>query len=238
MIGSTKTWLWWIGGLICATAFGRASAGAPVGAQPEYGIRARWPKQARKPAVTAEQKKRAAKLVDEYMAGSAVGKLDEKQKAEIAGLIKDFGSDQFAVRESASKAILKFGGKALEQLKEALKSKDAEVVQRAEAAIAEIKKSGGNRTVAELRKIYHAAVAVINARKEKLKGAGYKAELQAIALEAQGKKDEAEKKREEKAEFAKKVKELDKLVGLLAYRTPARPVPMAAKYGVRPAFCK
>jgi hypothetical protein len=239
VIGGTKSWLWWLGGLLCAVVFGAEARPAQKIAL--YGVRPRPrvpPVKVDPKSVTEEQKKAAAKLVDEYMGSKAAGTATEKDKQEIAKLIKDFGSDQFAVRESASKAILKFGGKALEQLKEALKSKDAEVVQRAEAAIAALQGGGSNRLVAELRGNYSAAILVISERRGEWKKKAYAAELQAIALEAQGKKAEAEKKRATKRAADKKMQELDKLRTLVVsgarYRKIIRRKMMdQPAYGVR-----
>ncbi len=237
MMGRTKSWAWWLVGLCCAMVFGRAAAGEAV-AQPEYGVRVRFPRKVAQPAVTEEQKKQANKLVDEYLSGgSQTLTADEKKK--IAKLVKDLGSDEYATREAASKAIVKFGSKALKQLKAALESKDAEVVQRADAAIKEIGQSGASPAVAGLRKIRAASLLVINERQGKWKKAAYSAELQSIALKAQDKKKAAEEKLEEKKAADAKVAKLATLLGLVggaARFVPGRPVPgrpAVAKYGVR-----
>jgi hypothetical protein len=236
MMGRTKTLAWWLVGICCAMFFGRAAAGEAV-VQPAYGVPVRFPRKVAKPAVTEKQKQQANKLVDEYLAGSSE-KLTADEKKKIAKLVKDLGSDEYATREAASKAIIKFGSKALKQLKAALKSKDAEVVQRADAAIKEIGQSGGGPVIAGLRKIRAASLAVINQRKGKWKTAAYTAELQSIALKAQGKKKAAEKKLAEKKQADEKVKKLATLLGLVGggvRLVPGRPRPgrPVAKYGVR-----
>jgi hypothetical protein len=229
--------MWWLAGMACALAFGGVARAAQAVAR--YGARPR-PRpmpapQVNPKTVNAEQKKQAAKLVDEYMAGKAGGQPSAAEKKEIAKLIKDFGSDQFAVRESASKAIVKYGGKALKQLKAALKDKDAEVAQRAETAVQEITKGSSSRTVGELRRIYSAALVVIADRRKKWQAKAYAADLQAIALDNQKKTEAAAEKRTEKAEANKRVQELNKLHSLVRYgqlikRGPGMPV---AAYGCR-----
>jgi hypothetical protein len=168
--------------------------------------------------ITEAQKKRANELVDKFMAGKDGTKPSAEEKKKIAKLIKDFASDEYTVREAASKAILKFGAKALEQLREALKSKDAEVVQRADSAIKAVGNGSGNKLVTELRTIYAAAVTVINQRHQKWETRAYTAELMAIALENRGRKEEAAKKRKQQAAAKKKATELKRLMGLVRVR--------------------
>jgi hypothetical protein len=67
-------------------------------------------------------------------------------KAEIAKLVADLGSDDFDVREAASTKLGLIGAPALEALKVAEKSTDAEVRRRASELRAQIEK------IAELRK--------------------------------------------------------------------------------------
>jgi hypothetical protein len=213
--------VWLLSGLIFALVPGSAMSSAvrrPGGGfiRPPVPPRKIDPKK-----ITDEQKKRAGALVDKYMTEPTGTSAAEEKK--IDKLIKDFGSDEYAVREAASREILKCGAKALKKLQAALKSKDAEVVQRAEAAIAAVKKTGGNTTVAELRKLYYAAVHVVSERRKKWEQTAYTAELQAIALEAQEKKEAAKEKRKIQAAAEKKVARLKALAALL---TPAsRPVP-------------
>jgi hypothetical protein len=244
MVGRTKSWVWWLTGVVCAVVFGRAAAGEP-GPQPEYGIRIRRPRKAVRPAVTEQQRKQAARLVDEYMSRKTA-KLSEKDRRKIAGLIADLGSDSFARREAASEAVVKYGARALKQLEAALKSDDAEVVQRARAAIGEIRGSGGDPLVARLRGLRAAALEVIRARRKKWRDAAHSAELQSIALQAQDKERQAGKKLEEKKAAEKKAARLAALLALVgsgAAVTTATtgPAPVvrpdrpqaAAKYGVR-----
>jgi len=231
-IGRTKSWAWYLAGVMCAVVFGRAAAGEAV-AQPEYGIRVRRPVKLTKPAVTKEQKEEAAKLVDKYMAASD-RKITDTEKKKIARLVRELGDEKYAVRENASKAIVKYGSKALKQLKVALKSKDAEVAQRAEAAISAINSSGGSPVVTGLRRIRAASIQVIGERRSRWEKAAHTAELQALAFKAQKKTKEAEKKLAEKKQAGEKAARLKALLGLVGAgvyrRLPGRAV---AKYGVR-----
>jgi hypothetical protein len=229
MIGSTKSWLWWLGGVLCALAFG-SKAPAAVAAR-KYGVRPRPAPSVKPGAATEEGKKRAGKLIDEYMAGRSGGAPTEKEKAEIAKLIGNFGAAEFAVRDAASRGVLKYGGKAIPQLKEALKHKDPEVTQRAGAAIKAIQGGGNGRVVAQLRGIYSAAVLVIRERQAKWRKAAYAAELQAVALESQKKVEAARAKRAEMAAAKKKQGDLGLLLRQLVVRPDAgRKQPL---YGVR-----
>jgi hypothetical protein len=233
MIGRTKGWIWWLAGLLCAALFGsRAEAAA---AKALYGVRPRPRPMPRidEKSVTEAQKKKAGKLVDAWLSAESPGEPSAAEKKEIARLIVDFGSGNFATRKAASEEILKYGGKALPQLNAALKHKDAEVQQRATRAIAAIKSSAGNRQVAELRKMRSAAHVVIRARQGKLRSAAYKAKLQIAALEQQGKKDEVRKKREEIAEVNRKSAALTRLYGLAVGPSTVKPGPVMARYGIR-----
>lgn len=53
-------------------------------------------------------------------------------------LTYQLGSDDFRVREQASRELLKLGTKAIPALKEAAKSKDVEVVHRAKALLGKL----------------------------------------------------------------------------------------------------
>ena len=125
------------------------------------------------------------------------------------------GADDYAAREAASRAVLKFGGKALKQLKAATGSKDPEVVQRAEIAIKAIGAGGNNAVVLELRKLRSATRLVIREKLAALRKEAYKAELMTIALESQKKTAEAGKQRKLAAAANKKVAELNKLHSLV-----------------------
>ena len=61
MIGTTKSWMWWLGGLLCAAVFGGAAqAGEPVAVR--YGIKIRPPAPPVKRVARAEKNKTAAEV--------------------------------------------------------------------------------------------------------------------------------------------------------------------------------
>ena len=64
-----------------------------------------------------------------------VSNLDPGIEKEIFALIEQLGETKFAKRETAEKRLLELGRKAVPQLTEALKSKDLEVVFRAERVL-------------------------------------------------------------------------------------------------------
>src|SRR5262245_66247456 len=59
--------------------------------------------------------------------------------SEIARWVEELGDDSFAVREAASKRLVAAGARAEPALLKALDSKDAEVLKRAKAILAEFK---------------------------------------------------------------------------------------------------
>ncbi len=233
LIGRTKTWVWWLGGLLCALAFGsRAEAAEAVAL---YGIRARPPgPKIDEKAATEAQKKQAGTLVDEYLAGEKPAAPSPAETEQIAKLIADFGSADFATRKKASAGVLKFGSKAIKQLTEALKHKDAEVRQRASAAITAIRSGGGRKEVLDLRKIRNAAHVVIRTRRAEINKKAYTASLEARKLAKEGKKDEAAMKRAEASALYAMGAKLGNLYSLVIFGAVARPV--GVKYGVRPKY--
>jgi hypothetical protein len=66
--------------------------------------------------------------------------------AEIDRLIADLGSDDFVLREAATKTLIKIGDDALEALKKALDSRDAEVVDRARRILRTIESQAASLT--------------------------------------------------------------------------------------------
>jgi hypothetical protein len=231
IIGRTKGWLWWLGGLVCAIVFGsRAQAAA---AKALYGVRPRPPQpRIDEKSVTAAQKDKADKLVDEWMAGGKPAAPSAAEKEQIAKLIESFGSGDFRVRETASREIVRFGGKALPQLEEARKSSDAEVRTRAEAAVNSIKSGAGGEQVVELRKIRAAAHVVITARRSELQKKTYQLMLEARKLKGEGKDDESAAKLKESRVFSLEAGKLSRLYNLVVYGASFVPGPARPKYGV------
>ena len=234
LIGNTKTWLWWLGGLLCALIFGAEARGAA--AQAEYGVRVRPPgPPIDTKSVTEEQKKKAGKLVDDYLAGPKAAAPSAEETKQIARLIADFGSEDFATRKKASADVLEFGSKALKQLGEAQKHKDAEVRQRASAAIAAIRSGGGSKEVIELRKVRNAAHVVIRARQAEVNKKAYALSLEARKLQKDGKKEEAAKKRGEASAFYVTAAKLNRLYSLVIFGAVVRPIERPV-YGVRARY--
>jgi len=231
LIGRTKGWMWWIGGLLCAVVFGsRAEAADAVAV---YGIRPRPRPKFDEKSVTEEQKKKAGTLVDAWMAGVQPAEPSADEKKQIKKLVESFGSSNFQVREGASKAVVKFGAKALGQLQEAVKSKDAEVSTRAQAAISRINSGTDRKEVKELRDVKAAAHVVISARRTELYKQGGAANQEARKLRQEGKQDEAAKKQKEGSDLYKTAGKLNQLYNLVVYGAAAiRPGPMA-RYGIR-----
>lgn len=166
--------------VVCAAVLGALLLGLPVRAAEPV-----------RKGLSASRRK-AAGLLAQYLSDDRPSAAELKS---IRKLIADMGSDGFAVREAASKSVLKYGRKALPALKETTRSKDAEVVQRAEAAIRAIE--GGDRrrrVLAELRKVKKDALAVIDGKISDLQAACAEAKKAAAKLKATDKDAEALKK--------------------------------------------
>lgn len=84
-----------------------------------------------KPGADVPEKSFVSKLADKVA--------DEALKTEVAGLLKDFGSEDYQTREKAEKAAKKLGPKALEHLQEGMKSEDPEVRVRTDRVLRAIK---------------------------------------------------------------------------------------------------
>lgn len=63
------------------------------------------------------------------------------QDPQIGKLIEDLGSDTYAVRDEATKVLIKIGAPAVDALKAALRSNDPETSSRATAILAEIERN-------------------------------------------------------------------------------------------------
>ncbi len=64
--------------------------------------------------------------------------LDDSDRHKIAELIRDLGSDDFAVREKSSSELMKIGSKAAALLNQATNNKDAEVARRVRECLTKI----------------------------------------------------------------------------------------------------
>ena len=71
---------------------------------------------------------------------SAKSTVGDRQSKRIAGLIRQLGSADYAMREAAERALLGIGTPAVEALRAARRYPDAEIVQRAEHILAEIQR--------------------------------------------------------------------------------------------------
>jgi len=76
----------------------------------------------------------------------------EADEETIAKLIKQLGDDNYKIRRDAQAKLIEIGEPAIPQLKEALKSSDVEVQNRAEQALAEIRKGSHGRISEKIAK--------------------------------------------------------------------------------------
>ncbi len=154
-----KTWVWYLAGCLCALVWGRsAEAGTPPEPPPPpYGVRAVHPD-------VEKNRKKAEKLVDEYLAPVPAKAPGEKAGKEIKRLVADFGAENHGKREAASRAVVKHGAAALAELRLAAHGKplkSAEVAQRAGLAIAAIEAAARKALVARLKALGPAARQVV-----------------------------------------------------------------------------
>jgi len=229
MIGRTKSWVWWLGGVLCAVVFGGiADADAAVARKPKYGVKPR-PRPNARPSAKPEDIKKADKVVETYLAPVAATEPAAEQKARIDKLIKDFASEASATRAAASKAVIEFGAAALGALRGATDSPDAEVATRAQDAITRIERAVRDKLVVELKKNINAAVAAISVRQSKV-NLTYRAALKA---ETAARKAGDEKAREAARTRRVAASKLNaKLLGLRNRVSPVKSMP-APVYGVR-----
>jgi hypothetical protein len=220
MIGRSKTWLWWLAGFLCALVFGRGGMAAEAQTAPERGapddrkvvVDARQP-------FTAEERAKAEKLIDAYLAPPP--NLTAEQKAEIEKLMADLAAADPQKREAASAALVKLGPAALAPLSEAAKSKDAEVAARAAAAAKLITDQAEAANIRQLNEVYYAAKSVLEFRIAEANKTSGSTGSMAAEMEKAGKADEAAKYRQ-KAQAAEAVaKALDRLKSQLK-RPPER----------------
>ena len=237
IIGRSKGWLWWLAGCFCALVFGRGVRGdEPV--ESLFGVKPAPPRDAAPvapkpppPPVQEDARQKIDKLINDYLAAQGPAPATAELKDKIARLIKELGDNEWSVREAASKALVDIGQPALAALKEALKSKDAEVAMRAREAVEKIE--GAGSTVEGLRALGHAAQAAV--QKRLLEERRLSAEKAGAAAEAElaGKKDEAEKARAGAKQAQANTAALAKLLTLLAQAGPATGGAQP-EYGVRP----
>jgi hypothetical protein len=209
MIGRMGSWLWWLTGFLCALVFGARAHGGelPEPPPPPYGINTR-PVRPVQP-VTEEQKQKAEKLIDEYLAAEVNPPAPSAEdQAKIDGFIKDLSSKEFATREATSAGLVKIGRPALAALRKAAESKDPEVAWRAKAAIEKI---GDGPQVEGLRSLGWPAQTAVRERADKEKKAMTSAAGAAGEAEGAGKKEEAEKLRAEAKAAQARAEALNKL---------------------------
>jgi len=229
VIGSTKSWLWWLAGSLCALVFNAAARAGEI--MVKYGVAPRPP--ADQPAANEAQKKQAEKLVADCLAPVAAAEPNAEQKPAIEKLIAGLGSKEFREREEASAAVIKQGPAALGALREAAKSKDPEVAGRAATAVGTIELMARQQMVDELKKVPDAARVVLQQQMNDSRAAQGQALQAAGKADAEGNKAEADQLRGE----AKTAGERNAAVsGLYRQVFPAirRPIgDIQALYGVR-----
>lgn len=223
MIGRGKSWLWWLAGCLCAFLLGpRANAGAAPA--PVYGMPARPPDG--QVAPDAAQQQKAEGLLNEILAPVPAPEPPPPVKAEIDKLIKDFASEDAKVRDAASEAVVKQGVPALGALREAAKSKDAEVVERAKAAGTAIEMAAKAPKIEELKKLELVGRMAVQQRLNAANLAAAEADKAAADAEKAGDAAGAEKARIEAKAAREKVAAL---AGLVRKVGPGLPM---MKYGV------
>jgi len=235
MIGRGKSWLWWLAGLFCALVFGRSGVAGEQAEQPVYGVRvdpgfiAPVAPKPRHPA-DDEARRKAGQLIEQYLASQNPPPAGDELKARIDKLIKDLGANEWDVREKASKELSGIGRPSLDALKEAARSKDPEVAQRAADLAAGI--ADDKATLEQLRDMGATGLLALQERLATERKAVTGKAGAAGEADLAGRKDEAEKLRAEAKQAQANVAALVKLAALLAQSVPGSG-PVSARYGVR-----
>ena len=234
-IGRTKTWIWSLLGAFCALVFGRDALAAEAVAL--YGVRARPPvpvdREPVKP-LTAEEQAELNTTIDRYLAGEITGAVEvsDEEAARIDALVKQLGVESFDAREKAQAELRTLGTKAFAELREAAKSGDAEVADRAERLLARIGDLDKKAVREAFGRFGRGAGPGVYARIARLRREAMLAAKK--AAEAGG---DEEKAAELRAEGGEKNAQAGKLTALARDLglAPAVIVPSpAGKYGVRP----
>lgn len=90
--------------------------------------------------IVEKHSKTNLKKLEKLLAVGKEKKASSVSEKEIGELIKKLAAESYKEREKAHKELVKIGRPAIEQLKKALESKDAEVQERAKKILAEIDK--------------------------------------------------------------------------------------------------
>jgi len=221
IIGGTRSGLWWIGGLLCAVAFGGlARAGEMIRMGGKYGVRV-------KPAPDGAQKKRAEGLIAECLKPVEATEPGAEAGKQIKALIKDFGSADFKKRQAASTAIVKHGTAALGALRSAAGSADAEIAQRARAALSVIQGAGRHSALAGLRKMGRAGWTAVGQKRLEASKECAAANKALAAAEKSGDAAAIKKARAAQRAAAERMQAINRLYYTL------RPQSGGKKYGVR-----
>jgi hypothetical protein len=218
LFGKAKSWAWWLAGLACALLFGPRAQGGPGVAGRPGALPAAAAGKEDTPAAKTEQ------LVEDYLKTPAPAEPAAAAAKEIAKLISLFGSDDFEVRDEASRAITKHGAAAIGALRQALKSKDAEVANRAEVALATIealiRQAKADEIVALYKKWGGPVLDVVQRKYVELTQAARTAAAAALEAEKAGKAEEVAQARAQ----ARSAREREAVMARL-YRQIAPPPP-------------
>ena len=165
--------------------------------------------------VTEETKKEVERLVADYFKALDVPAPSAEEKARIEKLVAGLGAEEWAAREEASKALVKIGAPAESALRQAARSKDAEVASRAREALNVIEAASRKPTLDALRKYPQTVWVVVQGQIEKTREGWTKANAAAAEADKAGRKDEAEKLRAEARALGGRISELDRLYWLV-----------------------
>lgn len=161
--------------------------------------------------VTEETKKEVTRLVDQYFKALEPGEQTPEVRAKVEKAVKDLGASEWAVREAASKDVLKLGRPAVGALRDALKSGDAEVVQRASDALKAIEGEIA-KPITDALKLYPQTVwVVIQGDIDATRDKWTKAKVAAAEAEKAGKKDEAAALQTDVRRLGQRISDLDRL---------------------------
>jgi hypothetical protein len=167
--------------------------------------------------IPEEQKQRVREVLAAYFQQIEPVEPSAEEAARIAKLVAELGSDEWARREAAGKALAEAGRTALGALRKALASPDPEIVERAAAVLKAIEAAAVKPVADEFPKLSDAFFAVVwHQLVPEARNAGSKARAAAREAEQAGKKEEAEKLRAEEKLLAIRVSALNELYLRLA----------------------
>ncbi len=158
-------------------------------------------------------------LLAEFLAPEPSADPTPEALAVIERALRDFRSEDFAIREQASAAVLRIGLAALPAMRRASEDSDLEVSERALLAVRQIEEAAREAIAARAAALGAPAAARLQARLDEANRAWARLAMDAPRAEREGRQDEMERiasEMESASGRAASIKRLMSMAGLAA----------------------